>query len=117
MRVCVYKNLNRGDWSVAEVSGRCGRGRKIAGVASIVLKRVTFHVQPAAQRKVAEGAARSVHAWCIGDVCEAISNPRRKTEVTYNPRRGAEFTTRDGRAIHAAECIEFSSDGRAYSVI
>lgn len=117
MRVVVYKNLNLGNWTVAEVSGRSGRGRKIAGVASVVLADVTFHVQPAAQRKVAEGAARSVHAWCIGDVSEPISNPRRKTEVTYNPRRGAEFTTRDGRAVHAAECIEFSSDGRAYSVV
>lgn len=114
MRVVVYKNLNRGDWSVAELKGKLGYGRKIAGVSRIVLADVVFHSQPAAQRKVAAGAARTVHAWAIGDVIAEAIGP--KTEVTYNPRRSAAFHTRDGRVVTAAPMVEFSADGRAYAV-
>ena len=114
MRVVVYKNLNRGDWSVAEISGRSGRGRVIAHRQSIVLADVTFHAQPAAQRKVAAGGHRSVHAWCIGTVIAEAIGP--KTEVTYNPHRGAAFHTREGRVVTAAAMVEFAVDGRAYAV-
>jgi len=111
MRVAVYKNLNLGNWTVAEVSGRTGRGRKLQGVAAVTLSNVQFVVQPAAQAKVAAGAARSVHAWAIGDIAEGFGS----VEVTYNPRRGAAFTTRDGRAVTTAEIVLFAADGRAYA--
>lgn len=117
MRVCVYKNLNLGNWSVAEVSGRCGRGRKIAGVASIVLGDVTMHVQPAAFAKVASGEPRSVHAWFVGDIiAEAIGE---KTAISINPKKRPNmpfFHTQDGRRVDRAACVELAADGRAYAL-
>ena len=114
MRVVVYKNLNRGDWSVAELKGRVGYGRVIGHVQSIVLADVVFHWLPTAQQKVFRGAARTVHAWAIGEIIAEAIGP--KTEVTYNPKRCGGFHTRDGRAVSAAPMVEFSSDGRSYAV-
>jgi hypothetical protein len=112
MRVCVYKNLNLGNWTIAEVSGRNGRGRKIAGVPSVTLADVVFIVQPAAQAKVMAGAARSVHAWAIGTIADGMGT----IPISYNPRRAATFYCQNnGQPITGAEIVLFAADGRAYA--
>jgi hypothetical protein len=116
-KVVVYKNLNLGNWSVCECKSARTYGRKIAGVDSIVLANVTFVVQPAAQRKVMAGAARTVHAWAVGERVfrEPVRVQGTHREIHYNPRRSADFTL-DGVPVTAAALVEFSSDGRAYAV-
>jgi len=118
-QVIVYRNLNRGGWSVAQVRGRVGVGRVIDHRASITLANVRFHVQPAAQAKVAAGAARTVHAWAIGELATPADPALRSCEITYNPRRSPHFTTRSGQPLAAgAVCawVDFAEDGRAYLV-
>ena len=114
MRVVVYKNLNRGDWSVAELKGRLGYSKVIDHVAEITLENVVFHVQPAAQAKVFAGAARTVHAWAIGDVSVSYRGEP-LAEIHYNPRRCGYFhTLPSGARINSASYVHFSADGRCY---
>jgi len=113
-QVIVYRNLNRGGWSVATVRGRVGVGRVIDHVASVTLANVRFHVQPAAQAKVAAGAARTVHAWAIGDIAECDGM---RLEVLYNPRRCGFFHLEDGSRVDSAARVAFAADGRAYALL
>jgi hypothetical protein len=119
MRVVVYKNLNLGNWSVCECKSARTYGRKLRGVDSITLANVSFVVQPAAQKKVFDGAARTVHAWANGDVIDIsvtdglLDDARR---VSYNPRRCGFFHLADGSRVDAAKYVIFTSNGRAYAV-
>jgi hypothetical protein len=112
-KVVVYKNLNLGNWSVCECKSARTYGRKIAGVDAITLANVRFVVQPAAQAKVFAGAARSVHAWAVGDVSDVATVCER--ELHYNPRRGADFTI-DGKPVQFAALVRFAADGKAYAL-
>ena len=117
MRVVVYRNLNLGHWSVAEVSGRSGRGRVIGHVKQITLADVTFHLQPAAACKVARGEHRSVHAWAVGTIIAEGIGP--ETEIAYNPKKRPQwlfFHTADGRRVDRAAMVKFTTDERCFGV-
>jgi hypothetical protein len=113
MRVIVYKNLIRGDWSVAEVKGTRTRGKVIDHVAQIALRDVEFVVSEASRQRVLRDKCRSVHAWALGEIAEAAHGER--AQISYNPYRGPDFTV-NGAPIAAAPLVEFASDGRAYSI-
>lgn len=112
MQVIVYKNLRRGDWSIAALKGQRGRGPVIAHAAQVTLSNVTFFVSEASRQTVIAKHERSVHAYCIGTMTDAQATPI--TEVTYNPYRAGAFTTRDGTRITKARTVAFAADGKAY---
>ena len=72
MRVIVYKNLKRGDWSIAAITGRdgTGRGKVIDRLSSVTLANVRFHIQDLGRSAYAGTRTREVHAWAIGDIVE-----------------------------------------------
>lgn len=111
MRVQCYRNLNRGGWSLRAA------GRVFAHVDSAVLERVTFHVQPAAQRKIAAGAHRSVHAWAAGELIENLPAGE-LVSVTYRPHERAEFFRRDtGEPIAAARYALFTKEKGMFVIL
>ena len=113
MRVCVYRNLNNGKWSVAAVSGNIGRGKVIGYVDEIALANVVFKTAPREAQKIAAGANKSVHAWFIGDVVAA--RPARGERLTYRPREGdTEFHTLDGRIVRSAPYALLAADKHVY---
>lgn len=112
MRVIVYKNLKRGDWSVAALKGAKGRGKVIDHRAAICLADVVFVVSEASRQTVVRKRERSVHAYAVGTVCEAPGALGER--VTYNPYRSGSFTGEAGQPIAAAARVTFAADGKAY---
>lgn len=102
MKVQVYKNLNRGDWSV-----RVG-GKVIAPLREVTLAKVTFHVSEKARRRVIANQCREVHAWAIGEI--VASQPiGERIAITYNPYRAGTFTERvSGEPVTSAAHVYFS---------
>lgn len=107
VRVVVYKNLNKGCWSIAEATRTGGRGRVLEHVQTIALREVSFHVKEARRRVVVSERCREVHAWASGILCDPPP-PGPRLEVTYNPYRAPTFTTRDGAPVHAAPLVLFT---------
>lgn len=116
MRAIVYKNLNRGDWSLANPAGKSGlgRGKVFDHAAAVCIVNPVFVVQESARNRVVAKKCREVHAWIVGDVVDAVPPGMVRVEVTYNPYRCGEFTLRDGSPVTAAACVEFAADGLAY---
>lgn len=107
MRVVVYKNLNKGCWSIAEATRKGGRGRLLRHAQAVALRDVVFVVRESRRRVVAATGCREVHAWATGVLCD-LPMPGPCSEVTYNPHRAATFTTRDGAPVHAADVVVFT---------
>ncbi len=105
-RVAVYKNLHRGAWSVRAVDGP-HKGRVVAHAESVGLLHAQMHVNERAQRRIADGAAREVHAWVIGTLGEvSLADPRR---LTYRPHQRAVFFLADtGTAVWTAPAVLFT---------
>jgi hypothetical protein len=110
-RVIVYKNLKRGDWSIADTAGRngLGRGRLIGHRSSVTLANVTLYVQESARQRVIRTKAREVHAWGIGDIVDAAPASMASREITYNPYRSATFHDRAGNPVTRADFVEFTA--------
>lgn len=116
MRAVIYKNLNRGDWSLATPAGKAGlgRGKVFDHAAAVIIAEPVFVVQESGRQRVVAKKCREVHAWIVGDLVDTVPPGMVRQEVTYNPYRCGEFTTRDGQVVTAAACVEFAADGRAY---
>jgi hypothetical protein len=112
MRVIVYKNLRRGDWSIATATGRdgTGRGKVIGHAETVALAAVVFHVSESGRQRVIRAKAREVHAWAIGDIVDSVPPGLATREVTYNPYRCGAFHARDGAPIARADFVEFRAD-------
>ena len=79
-------------------------GKVIGYAAEIHLKNARFHANDNARQKIAGGGKKSVHAWVIGEMNEALMDGLKPVspsqcedrfffnECTYNPRRDAFFT-------------------------
>jgi hypothetical protein len=116
MRSLVYKNLNRGDWSLAMPAGKSGTLRgKVTGHANhVVITDPEFIVQESGRVRVITKRCREVHAWIVGDIVDASAIPcgMPGRVITYNPYRSAAFHYRDnGEPVTAARFIHFASDG------
>jgi len=116
VRAIIYKNLNRGDWSLANPAGKSGlgRGKVFDHKPAVILTSAVFVVQESARVRVVSKRCREVHAWIVGDVVDTLPANHVRQEVTYNPYRCGQFTTRDGSPVTAAACVEFAADGLAY---
>jgi hypothetical protein len=112
MEIVVYKNLTRGDWSIATVQGNDNRGKVIDHAPSLCLRNVRFVVKESARQRVCRVRQREVHAWVIGERCDPPDATLPQQEITYNPYRCGEFTTRNGAPIAHCEFVHFTvSDG------
>ena len=92
MRVICYRNLNRGDWSVAAINGRSGVGKVIAHMPELTLANVTFVVResPTDLPSIA---------------------------VTYNPYRAPTFVRRvTGQPITRSDFVRFTLTDGAIAV-
>jgi hypothetical protein len=103
MRVQVYKNLIRGNWSIR------ANGKVIDHRKECMLANVIFHVGESSRLIVIAKRQRSVHAWATGELVEHVSGV--ETPITYRPYEGGAFIRRDnGQAIHSAEFVHFTRD-------
>lgn len=105
-RVAVYKNLHRGQWSVRALDG-VHKGKVVAHASSVGLLHTHMHVNERAQRRIADGAPREVHAWVIGTLGEVrLTAP---TRLTYRPHERAVFFRLDsGTAVWTAPAVLFT---------
>jgi len=113
MRAIVYKNLNRGDWSIATPAGKSGLGRgKVVGHGtSLAIADPVFVVQESGRLRVIAKRCREVHAWIVGDITDSVPAGNGR-QITFNPYRAPTFTFRDsGEPVTAASHIEFRADG------
>lgn len=91
-------------------------GTKVLGyLDAAVLEDCTMRIHPAARRKIAAGANRSVHCWILGTY-KYVTNAshlllpslmRDAVEIHYNPKRDASFVLHNGGAIETAKKILF----------
>jgi hypothetical protein len=105
--VQVYKNLNRGDWSIR------AKGKVIGHASECVLANVTFHVSENGRQRVIRNRCREVHAWAIGELIDGTAPIGERIAVTYRPFEGGSFVRRDnGAPIAGAAFVHFTeSDG------
>lgn len=110
MKVEVYWNLHRKQWSVRN----CATGRVVAHVCSIALDKVQWVVRPAGREKVRREGKKNVHAFARGVVLDSSTYPHGWTrdnswqDVTYNPYRDESFVrlSYDGQGVvrHPIDC-------------
>jgi hypothetical protein len=115
MRAIVYKNLNRGDWSLATPAGKSGtlRGKVFDHTDSVTIENPVFVVQESGRQRVIAKKCREVHAWIVGDIVNSAPAGIGR-EISFNPYRSGFFHYRDSaEPVTAAACIVFSVDGRA----
>jgi len=108
-RVIVYKNLHRGDWTVAQLTGRTSCGKVLDHRTEVTLTDVTFYVCQSMRAKVVARQRRKVHAWAIGTLAESppAGSP---VSLTYNPYVADHFQQRaDGTPVHRADAVHFTA--------
>ena len=115
MRVIVYRNLRRADWSVAAATttSSCKRGKVVAHLDHLTITNVSLHVCESARQRVIRNRAREVHAWAMGTLQDNPPTPTDGITIHYNPYRASTFTTRLGEPVHRADSITFTADGLA----
>lgn len=105
-RVAVYKNLHRGAWSIRALDGP-HKGRVVAHAQAVALTDCHMHVNERAQRRIAAGAPREVHAWIAGRLSHVeLSAPQR---LSYRPHQRAAFVVvATGEPIWTAPAVIFT---------
>ena len=105
-RVAVYKNLHKGAWSIRGLDGP-DKGKVVAHATAVTLTDCHMHVGAAARRRIANGAAREVHAWIVGTLAPVeLQRPQR---ISYRPHQRAEFFIVDtGQPIWTAAAVVFT---------
>ena len=88
MKVEVYWNITKKCWSIRDAKTK----KVVNHLPSLLLKDVTFVVQPAGNARVRREKRKNVHAWAKGTLidCNIGSWPGWE-EVTYNPYRHTSF--------------------------
>lgn len=106
MIVQVYRNLNKGGYSI-----RDAKNRKVIGYAQeITLSGVTFKVMPSGQNRARSDKQRNVHAWAEGVV--SIETLKPGLRVSYNPFTDAGFVIREtGQTVTKADGLILNDSG------
>lgn len=112
MATHVYRNLHKHAWSIRR------DGRVVGHASECALADVRIHVGEAARARVASGAHRTVHAWCVGHLVDPASRDwSRAVPITYRPRERATFYRRDTNApVSRAEAVLFTADRGALAI-
>lgn len=114
MRVRVYYNLHKHQWSVQGYTP--GKGwRIIYHNVEMALENVTWKVSAAGQRRVRLNKRKNVHAFAIGTLATNVTPTTPKREdcqpVRYNPYEMDTFQV-DGRPITQSDYAYFTWDRR-----
>lgn len=110
MRIRVWFNLHRKDWSIKRGDA------PVAHYPQFALRECRFHVSAAARQKVLDRHVRSVHAWVSGLEDDVELSVMELYQVSYNPYRcGSFYMKQDGREVHQAQAALFAADGTAWA--
>jgi hypothetical protein len=105
MRVEVYKNIRTGKYSARSTR----TGVVIAREDVIMLKNVTFAVQPAGREKVRKEKKKNVHAFVRGEL-DVLDPKDFNTPVYYNPYLVDNFMVGD-KEIFEAPAVILNQEG------
>lgn len=105
VRVFVYFNVRRKDFSVKALSGP-QRGRVIARADVVEIMDATFVVSEAGRQKVLTTGQKNIHAGVRGRLGyfgpEALALSSQAMRVTYNPKRDTGFISSESRLLISA---------------
>jgi hypothetical protein len=115
--VAVYKNLNRGGWSITAVKGEDNRGLLLAHATELLLVDCRAVVKESRRQVIEAGGFREVCAWFIGRVVPTQEghDVNRYARVTFRPRERATFFRTDTwETVTTAHAIRFDDNGDAW---
>jgi hypothetical protein len=122
-RVVVYRNLTRGGWSLANLSGEDDRGLVFGHEpTAVVLRDVSFVVRSLRHEAIYRAhlrgeKKREVCAWCVGTLCNIAALHGETRALEYSPRDSrAYFRTAAGVPVRRAQFVILGNDGRAYAI-
>ena len=103
MKVDVYFNLHKKVFSVRH------KGRVIEHSSNVMLKRVTYVVQPAGRARVLREGKKNVHAFARGELIERIPLFNYRGNVAkYNPYKAATFVDKDDEPLYNSDIAYFA---------
>lgn len=119
-KVHVYRNLHKKCWSI-----RCN-GKVISHQKKVLLRDVTFHVQPAGMARVRETGKKNVHAYVKGFLSSIQEIRNLEIElglekndhfeygvVTYNPYKFDSFVkTSDNSPIYFCDFLDMDIESK-----
>lgn len=112
-KVRVYRNLNKGGWSILAMSGE-NKGRVVAHVDHVTLKSVDFIISKAGLARARASKVRNVHSYAQGELV-SVSQIHKEClfdEISYNPFRAEHFypTSSIDTEISALEKLYFCNN-------
>ena len=90
MKVLVYRNLNKGCYSVKAMEG-VNKGRVIAHEKEVYLTGAYAKVSEKGRQRVLKEGQRNVHAGLFGEWSDPFDIPRKAREIRYNPYKYKTF--------------------------
>ncbi|WP_024597478.1 hypothetical protein [Pseudoalteromonas sp. AC163] len=115
-KVRVYRNLNKGGWSILAMSGE-NKGRVVAHVDHVILGSVDFVISKAGLARAQASKVRNVHSYAQGilNSVEPISSDFLSNEITYNPFKKDYFypVSNVDQKLTCADSI-FFAENKAY---
>lgn len=105
-KVQVYRNLNKGGYSI-----RCPKTRLVIGHSeSVTLQDVTFKVSASGQLRARNAKVRNVHAYAEGTLVSGVFQAGAR--VSYNPFTDAGFVIRaSGQSVTSAKTLVLNTSG------
>lgn len=109
MRVRVYRNLLRDDYSVVDAK----TNRVVQHLDRLVIRDAQFVVRPGGRARVLRERRKNVHAFVVGEMipyADMIAGGY--AHVTYNPYRiGSFYLKGDGKPVTRARCVILDEGG------
>lgn len=109
-RVRVYRNLHRGDWSIADAR----TGKVLAHATHVSLRGCVMRVSESGRLRAVARKQRNVHAWIEGVIDNENDRNHSWTFLRYNPFRSDCFHTDDGCCVRHSPWVSFGNSGTAY---
>lgn len=107
--VHVYRNLHNGLLSIRQ------HDEVVAHTDEIILKDVSFHVQPAGHADTIKTGQKTVHAYVKGVITNEIFAFEK--EVFYNPFISSYFRNEKQEPIKVAKAIKITKDGKMFVLL
>lgn len=116
MEFCVYKNLNRGGWSITTVRGSDNKGLLVAHASELLMFGARAVVKESRRQAIENGGYREVCAWFVGKVQPTDGHDvNRFARVTFRPREHDQFFRDDtGENVYGVDQLFFDGAGNAW---